>query len=263
MARRKPLTLHSSGRLRRRLIRALGVNERHSSMRQRMALATCSWKTRSQKPLSVAFRGRLTHRSRRTASPPLNSSVRFHGGIVRKLATVLVALCFHSGISFAATTGDEQASSFINLYSALCLKHVNNLDALREKLRPLPKLPPEKAEHFLAGRAGDVWPIPDKHGTFVLALIKGENLCAVYARRADTEAVQQHFSAIVATAPPPLVATPVANKRAQTSANGQTRTVAYEWSAPNAHRKMLFTLTTASSATAQIQAMGSAAIVSE
>ncbi|WP_439665874.1 NMCC_0638 family (lipo)protein [Frateuria sp. GZRe14] len=205
----------------------------------------------------------LTIRSRRTASPPLNSGVRIQGGIVRKLATVLVALSFHSGLSIAATTGEVQASSFISLYSSLCLKHVNNLDALREKLRPLPKLPPEKAEHFLAGRAGDVWPIPDKHGTFVLALPKGMNLCAVYGRRADAEAVQRQFSAIVATAPSPIVATRVANKLAQTSANGQTRTVVYEWSVPNAHRKLLFTLTTASSATAQIQAMGSAATVSE
>ena len=97
----------------------------------------------------------------------------------------------------------------------------------------------------------------------VLALLKGKNLCAVYGRRADAEAVQQQFSAIVATAPSLLVATRVTNKLAQTSANGQTHTVAYEWSVPNAHRKLLFTLTTASSATAQIQAMGSAATVSE
>lgn len=182
---------------------------------------------------------------------------------MRKLAVVMVVLCFFSGISIAATPGEEQASSFISLYSSLCLKHVNNLDALRDKLRPMPKLPPEKAEHFLTGRAGDVWPVPDKQGTFVLALLKGGNFCAVYGRRADTEAVEQKFSAIVATAPSPLVAKQVANKHVQTSANGQTHTVAYEWSIPNAHRKMLFTLTTASSATAQIQAMGSAAIVNE
>ncbi len=189
--------------------------------------------------------------------------VRFHGGIMLKLAIVTVMLCFVSSISAAATTAEDQANSFIRLYSTLCLKHVNNLEALRDKLRPMPKLPPEKAEHFLAGRAGDVWPVPDKSGTFVLALLKGKSFCAVYARRADTDAAEQRFSAIVATAPSPLVAKQVTNEHVQTSANGQTHTVSYEWSIPNAHRKMLFTLTTASSATAQIQALGSAAIISQ
>lgn len=180
-----------------------------------------------------------------------------------KLAIATVMLSFVFGISAAATKGEVQASSFIRLYSSLCLKHVNNLEALRAKLTPMPKLPPEKAEHFLAGQAGDVWPVPDKSGTFVLALLKGKSFCAVYARRADTGAVEQKFSAVVASAPSPLVAKQVANEHAQTSANGQTHTVAYEWSVPDAHRKMLFTLTTASSAAAQIQAMGSAAIISE
>ena len=179
-----------------------------------------------------------------------------------KFAIAIIVLCFVSGTSIAAETGDDQASSFIRLYSSLCLKHVNNLEALRDKLKPMSKLPPEKAEHFLAGRPGDVWPVPDKSGTFVLALLKGKDFCAVYARRADTEAVEQKFSAILATAPSPLVAKQVEDQRAQTSANGQTHTVAYEWSAPDGHRKMLFTLTTASSAEAQIQVLGSAAIVS-
>ena len=180
-----------------------------------------------------------------------------------KLAIVTIMLCFVSGISVAATTGEAQASSFIRLYSSLCLKHVNNLEALREKLKPMQQLPPEKAELFLAGRTGDVWPVPDKSGTFVLALLKGKSFCAVYARRADTEAVEQKFSAIVATAPSPLVAKQVENGHAQTAANGQTHTIAYEWSVPNAHRKMLFTLTTAPSTSAQIQVLGSAAIISE
>jgi hypothetical protein len=63
--------------------------------------------------------------------------------------------------------------------------------------------------------------------------------------------------------PHPLVARQVQDEYAQTSANGQTHTIAYEWSVPNARRRMLFTLTTASSATAQIQALGSVAIVSQ
>jgi hypothetical protein len=73
--------------------------------------------------------------------------------------------------------------------------------------------------------------------------------------------VEKSFAALVATAPPPLVARQRSDELAQTSVNGQTHTIAYEWYVPGAQRGILFTLTTASSATAQIQAMGSAAII--
>ena len=193
----------------------------------------------------------------------LTQALDFTGKIMLKLATTILILCLVPNISTAATVGEDQAGSFVRLYSSLCLKHVNNLDALRQKLERMPRLPPEKAAHFLAGRAGDAWPVPDKYGTFVLVLLSGKSFCAVYARRADTEAVEKQFARLVATAPPPLTAKQVTNKHAQTSANGPTHTVSYEWYVPSAHRKMLFTLTTASFASAQIQVMGSAAIISE
>lgn len=183
------------------------------------------------------------------------------GEFMLRLAIAIGLLCFMSGSSIAATQGEEQAASFTRLYSSLCLKHANSMGALREKLVPAPKLPSAKAAHFLGGREGDAWPIPDNYGKFVLTLLAGDNFCAVYARRADADAVESQFAALVATAPPPLVARQVQDEYAQTSANGQTHTVAYEWSVPNARRRMLFTLTTASSATAQIQALGSVAVI--
>ncbi|MCC6917260.1 hypothetical protein [Nitrosomonas sp.] len=180
-----------------------------------------------------------------------------------KFIATLAIFSLISNFSFAATDGENQASSFANIYASLCLKHLNNLEALHEKLEPMPKLPPEKAAHFLAGNAGDAWPVPDKYGTFVLALPTGKNLCAVHARRADTETAKKKFAGLVASAPSPLVARQVRNEQAQTTANGSTQTVAYEWSVPNAPRKMLFTLTTASSETAQLQVLGSAAIIGQ
>lgn len=75
--------------------------------------------------------------------------------------------------------------------------------------------------------------------------------------------MESQFAALVAAAPPPLVARQVRDEYGQTSVNGQTHTVAYEWSVPNARRRMLFTLTAAASAGAQIQALGSEAIVSQ
>ncbi len=179
----------------------------------------------------------------------------------RPIAALLV-LGFTS-IGCFANEDESQANSFADIYASLCLKNLSNLEGLREKLKPMPKLPPEKAAHFLAGNPGDVWPVPDKHGTFVLALPTGKNLCAVCARRASTEVAVKLFAALVANAPSPLVAIQVRNEQAQTTANGQIQTVSYEWTAPNASRKMLFALTTASSETAQIQVFGSAAIVGQ
>jgi hypothetical protein len=162
-----------------------------------------------------------------------------------------------------ASEGDDQANSFANIYASLCLKNLSNLEGLREKLKPMPKLPPEKAAHFLAGKSGDAWPVPDKHGTFVIALPSGMSLCAVHARRANSETAKKLFAGLVANAPSPLVAKQISNEKAQTAANGQTQTVSYEWTVPNASRKMLFTLTTAPSDSAQLQVLGSAAIVGQ
>jgi len=181
---------------------------------------------------------------------------------MHKHIITLVLISLASNTSMAATEGENQANSFANIYASLCLKHLHNLDTLREKLKTMPKLPPEKASHFLAGNVGDAWPVPDKYGKFVLALPSGKNFCAVHVHRADTEATRKQFTDLVANAPSPLVAKKVRNEQVQTTANGLTQTISYEWSAPNTPRKMLFTLTTAPSDKAQLQVLGSAAIIS-
>ena len=178
-----------------------------------------------------------------------------------KKITVLCCFAFLSSHATASPEALHQASSFANIYASLCLKHLSNLNGLRQTLKDLPKLPTEKAVHFLAGKTGDAWPVPDKYGTFVLAIPSQQNFCAVHARRADTEAARKYFMGMVATAPLPLVAKQVTNKQQQTRDNVLTQTIAYEWSTPNTPRKMLFTLTTASSENAQLQVLGSAAII--
>jgi len=182
---------------------------------------------------------------------------------MRKRVITLALSVLVSNFATAASEGENQASSFANIYSSLCIKHLSNLDALRERLKLLPKLPPEKASYFLAGNTGDVWPVPDKYGTFVLALVPGKQICAVHGRRVDTEAAKRQFFKLVAVAPSPLVAKQVISEQAQTAANGPTETMAYEWSVPHAKHTMLFTLTTAPSETAQRQVLGSAAIISK
>ncbi|MHC8293723.1 NMCC_0638 family (lipo)protein [Pseudomonas sp. LB3P58] len=162
-----------------------------------------------------------------------------------------------------ASEGDDQANSFAKIYASLCMKNLPNLEALREKLRPIPSLPPEKAALFLAGNPGDAWSVPDKYGTFVLALPSGKNFCAVHVRRASTETAIKLFTGMVANPPSPFISTLVKNEQTQSPANGQIQTLSYEWSVPSATRKMLFTLTTATSESAQLQVLGSAAIISQ
>jgi hypothetical protein len=162
-----------------------------------------------------------------------------------------------------ASEGDDQANAFARIYASLCLKNLQNLEGLREKLKPMPALPPDKAALFLGGYQGDAWPVPDKYGTFVLALPRGKNFCAVHVRKADTETAARLFTAMVSNAPAPLTVNQVKNEQGKTAANGLTQTVSYEWSVPNATRKMLFTLTTASSESAQLQVLGSAAIIDQ
>lgn len=179
----------------------------------------------------------------------------------RFIAAVLM-LTLTSNVCFGSE-GDDQANSFVKNYASLCLKNILNLEALRERLKLIPKLPPEKAAMFLAGYPGDAWPIPDKHGEFVLALPIGKNFCAVHVRRASTETAIKFFTELVATPPSPITAKQVKNEQAQADVNGQTQTVSYEWSLPNTARKMLFTLTTASSDSAQIQVLGSVAMIGQ
>ena len=163
----------------------------------------------------------------------------------------------------AADLGQQQAQSFAQLYAALCMKNLPDLEALRTQLKPVPRLPADQAKHFLAGRPGDAWPVPDKTGTFVLALPTGKNFCALHLRRTDTAATKRLFIQMVGKPSAPVTAKKVLDEKKQTASNGQTETIAYEWSRPNATHKILFTLTTAAAPTAQLQALGSVAIISK
>jgi hypothetical protein len=166
-----------------------------------------------------------------------------------------------------AEDADSKANYFANLYVGLCMKNLNDLESLRANLarNNLPKLPPEKAALFLQNKEGDAWPVPfqGQLGNFVVTLLSGKNFCAVLARRASQTDVEHQFIQLVSKAPTPLISEVKLDEYSETALNGKTHTISYTWSLPQAHRKMLFTLTTAPSETAQLQAMASAAIISE
>jgi hypothetical protein len=165
----------------------------------------------------------------------------------------------------APSNTDPNGDGFLNLYVELCVKRIGEIDAFREKLlrEKVPRLQPDSAKVFLSGMAGDAWPVPyqGKMGNFVLVLPEQKNLCMLYARRTDTAAVEQGFSAMVAKPPEPMIAARGLETHSATAANGQTRTLSTSWAPPGSERRMQFVLTTTSSPDAQVQAFGSVAIV--
>ena len=181
---------------------------------------------------------------------------------MHRFITAILLLTLASNVCLGSE-GDDQAKAFADLYASLCIKNMLKLDTLREKLKPMPKLPPEEAAIFLGGHPGDAWPVSGTHGNFVLVLHRGKNFCAVYVRRASTGTARKWFIRLVKHPRFPAIAKQVKNEQALTTVNGQTHTVSYEWSIPSTTRKMLFTLTTASSDFAQIQVLGSAEIISQ
>lgn len=156
-----------------------------------------------------------------------------------------------------------QAKAFHQMYTSLCAKNINNLVVLKDKMKDLPSFPPAQASKFLGGNPGSAWPVPDKSGLFVLSLLDKKNHCAIFARRASAIKVEEQFLSFVASAPSPLLTRKVSDSYTKTASNGEAHTIAYEWYVENAKRKFVFTLTTSKFENADIQALGSIAIVSE
>jgi hypothetical protein len=165
----------------------------------------------------------------------------------------------------AAVPADESADGFLNLYVELCVRHFGDLEDFRARLLrdKVPRLPAEDARLFLSGMEGDAWPVPYKGemGNYVLALPAGKNLCLLHARRANAAAVEKGFLDIVADAPAPMVARRGPNREELTPAKIRTRTVSSTWAPPEARRKMEFMLTTTVSDKAELQALGSVAMI--
>jgi hypothetical protein len=162
---------------------------------------------------------------------------------------------------------DPSAEGFLNLYVELCVRHFGDLEDFRARLLrdKVPKLPAEDARLFLSGMAGDAWPVPykGKMGNYVLALPAGKNLCLLHAHRANAAAVEKGFLDIVADAPKPMLAKRGPSRDALSAEKIKTRTVSSTWAPPGARRKMEFMLTTTASARAELQAMGSVAMVAD
>ena len=175
---------------------------------------------------------------------------------------ILITILLLVGVSSSfANDSIKQTESFMKIYSSLCIKHVNNLDVLRNKLSSIPKLPANKSSLFLSGSEGSAWPVPDKNGTFVVAIPNKQNICMVFARRADTASAENMFANLFSKAKSPLESKLIKDEYKTTNTNGKTHSLSYEWSIPKASKAMMFMLTTASSDKANLQLMASASII--
>ncbi len=181
---------------------------------------------------------------------------------MRTVILVILSFILTSTVCHAEDS-ELQAKAFHQMYASLCAKNIHNLAALKEKIKDFPSFPPEQASKFLGSNSGSAWPVPDKAGLFVLSLPDNKNQCAIFARRASAIKVEEQFINFVASAPTPLLVRKISDSYAKTASNGETHTIAYEWYVENAKRKFVFTLTTSKYENAEIQALGSIAIVSE
>jgi hypothetical protein len=166
-----------------------------------------------------------------------------------------------------AVAADENAEGFLNLYVELCVRHFGDLEEFRARLLKdkVTKLPDQDAKLFLSGMAGDAWPVPykGKMGNYVLALPAGKNLCLLHAHRANAAVVEKGFVDIVSDAPEPMVARRRPDRAELSADKIKMRTVSSSWAPPGARRRMEFMLTTTASAKAELQALGSVAMITD
>jgi hypothetical protein len=162
---------------------------------------------------------------------------------------------------------DESVEGFLNLYVEICVRHFGDLADFRARLLrdKVPKLQPEHAKLFLSGMEGDAWPVPykGKMGNFVLALPAGKNLCLLHAHRTKAAAVEKGFLDITSDAPKPMVAKRGPVREELSLDKIRMRTVSTTWAPPGARRRMEFMLTTSASPKAELQALGSVAMIAD
>ena len=172
---------------------------------------------------------------------------------------VLAHRCFAS--LPAGGDPEKQANAFVRIYATFCLKHINEIDKLRDSLALSPRLPAAEAQKLLLGQAGDAWTVPEDSGRFILAILKEKNVCMVYGLKADAARVEKTFSSIVNAAPAPMISKALQDEKLNTP-YGPAHSMTYEWSmATMAAKKIVLSLTTTASDSSPLQALATAALI--
>ena len=184
--------------------------------------------------------------------------------MTKNICSLVILAALLCAPSLASAYTDDSAEFFIFVYLTFCKPNAENLDALAQRLKAAAalKLPQENAKLFTKDTDGDAWAIPyhGAIGNFVLAMPKGKKICAVYARRVNTETLDLLFSQVAETAPAPSVASGK-HDEPRSVPDGEAHTVSYIWSTPGEPKRLLFMLTTSTSPSAQPQAMATVSVI--
>jgi hypothetical protein len=185
------------------------------------------------------------------------SAAMFQGYEMRNLCIAFFALFSSSTVSAA----EIETSNFNALFATTCMQYFYSQEDLRKEMpgQSAEVLPAEQSEFFLGGQPGTAWILVVSGAKYVVSL-RDDTLCAVFAQRAESAAVQTGFSSLVGSAPEPLIATKL-DDLALGPNNRSTRTIAYSWGRPKDDSELVFTLTTSDDVDATVQAMASMALV--
>lgn len=167
-----------------------------------------------------------------------------------------LALLAPFSVSAAAPAPDD----FNMLFATTCMQYFYAQDDLRKEMtgQGASVLRGEQAAFFLGGKPGTAWIITASGRNYVVSL-REDTTCAVFAQRAEPEAVQRGFGALVDSAPGPLIARKLDDPVLGPNA-GPNRTIAYAWGREDDDSELVFTLTTSDDASATAQAMASMAV---
>lgn len=165
------------------------------------------------------------------------------------------------GVAVQTSQGDpeKQADAFSRIYATFCLKHINELEKLRQRMTTAPQVPKEKAVNFLQGYEGEAWVVPEQSGQFVIALPKEQNPCFVYGFRAGQESVEKRFAAMANAASGSMTVKKVKDDKKKMPF-GILHTTSYEWTVPGSPKKTTLKLSTTDADDAPMQAYASAAL---
>lgn len=150
-------------------------------------------------------------------------------------------------------------SFFIDLFARTCMKHYAKPEGLKADIEALhaSEVPAKAAGFFLGGTPGTAWAVAGPEGVRYVISLRDDGICATFAQKADTVIIEQEFNAMVSSSPAPLVASKLTDEN-QMMPTGPIHTISYGWSAGQADTTQItFTLTTAVSPDAPVQAMAS------
>lgn len=172
------------------------------------------------------------------------------GKLMRTLVLAAAALALSPGTVAAESSQPEELTT---LFATTCMQHFYAPDKLRAEMssQSAAVLQGEQSEFFLGGSKGTAWAVRASGGKYVVAW-RDDNVCAVFAQRAAAAEVQANFTALVASAPEPLVAS---LREAAGPVNDALTSISYAWHRPEDKTELLFTLTTSSEASPTVQAM--------